>query len=214
MDKSEKLFYRNLLQKQKDEFLGTLNKMEEHGTGSPDEFSSGELSSYDNHPAELGTEVYNVGMNLNLKVNELYQIREIDQAIEKLENDKYGLCEYCGNFIGKERLEVRPQARLCIDCEKSRETNVKELQNERPAEEDVLMTPEYNKYPDENDDIQYEGMDQWNDLLKYGSSSTPQDLTGSYKDYEEFYTNKVDKQGIVDPMDNISNEEYEQQLPD
>ena len=212
MEQSEKLYYKNLLIKEKDDILATLNKMEEHGIGSPDEYSSGELSSYDNHPAELGTEVYNLGMNLNLKVHEQYQLREINQAMEKLDNGKYGICEYCGKHIDNERIEIRPQARLCIDCEKSRETNTKELINERPVEEDVLMTPENQGYPDANDDLEFEGMDQWNDLEKYGSSSTPQDLTGSYKDYKEFYTNEVDKQGIVDPMDNISNEEYEKQL--
>jgi hypothetical protein len=37
---------------------------------------------------------------------------------------------------------------------------------------------------------------------------------GGYHDYDEFYTNEVDKQGIVDDMDQVSNDEYKRQLPD
>jgi hypothetical protein len=47
--------------------------------------------------------------------------------------------------------------------------------------------------------------------MKYGSSDSPQDM-GGYHDYEEFYTNKIDKQGIVDEMDQVSNEEYRKQV--
>ena len=217
MDQAEKLFYKSVIMRQKDELTNTLKKMDDHGTGSPDEFSTTELSSYDNHPGDLGTEVYLIGMNLNLKTNELYQVRELEESLERLEKGTYGHCEYCSTFIGKERLEARPQARLCIECAKSREVDMEYLEKSRPIEETVLATPFDRGYPDEMDDNEYEGLDQWNDLMKYGSSSTPQDMGGGAfedKDYEEFYTNKVDKQGIVDPMDNISNEEYRKQLPD
>jgi hypothetical protein len=48
--------------------------------------------------------------------------------------------------------------------------------------------------------------------MKYGSSDTPQDM-GGYQDYEEFYTNEIDNQGIVEEIDKISNEQYRRQLP-
>lgn len=213
MEQADKLFFKSILIKQKEDLLGTLKKMDDHGIGSPDEFSAQELSSYDNHPADLGTELFSMGMNINLKVHELFQVREINEALERLEKDKYGVCEYCGMEISKDRLEARPQARLCIECAKSRDVDMEYLERERPVEEKVLATPFDRGYPDEQDDDEYEGLDQWNDLMKYGSSSTPQDM-GPGREYKEFYTNKVDKQGIVDPMDNISNKEYKKQLPD
>lgn len=212
MQEADKLFFRSLLMRERKELLKTLKKMDIHGTGIPSKDSSGELSSYDNHPAELGSQVFDFSHNLGLKINELYRIKEIDAALEKLEKGSYGICEFCGKQIARERLEVRPQARLCIDCENSRNMKLEYLMKERPVEEKVIGTPFGHKYLNQQDDDEHEGLDYLNDLMKYGSASTPQDM-GGYEDYEEFYTNKVDSQGIVDRMDNISNEEYEDQLP-
>lgn len=86
------------------------------------------------------------------------------------------------------------------------------LKNQRPVEEKVIDMPRGRKYLNSREDDEFEGIDQLNDLLKQGSADTPQDM-GGYEDYEEFYTNKLDMQGIVDPMDNISNEQYKRQLP-
>lgn len=208
MDQADKMFFRSLLLKSKEEVENTLQNMHDHGTGHPEEFSSGELSSYDNHPAELGTQVFNLGMNMSLKKHEKYQLTQIDNALEKLKNNKYGICEYCGKDIVRERLEAKPEVRLCIECEKNRDVTSEYIRKERPVEEDTST-----QFYTEQNDTEYEGMDYWNDLLKYGSASSPQDM-GGYKDYKEFYTNEVDKQGIVDPVDNISNEEYKKQLPD
>jgi YteA family regulatory protein len=213
MEESDKLFFNSLLLRERESFEDTLKKMKEHGVANGDNFNSGELSSYDNHPADLGTEVYQEGMNSNLKTHELYQLSQVDMALEKLEKGTFGVCEFCGKEIFKERLEVKPYARLCIECENSRDTNMNYLRNERPVEEKVVDAPFGRKYLNKQEDDEYEGLDYLNDLMKYGSSSTPQDM-GGYKDYKEFFTNEVDNQGVVDKMDNISNEQYKNQLPD
>ena len=43
-------------------------------------------------------------------------ITDLNQAIADLDVGGYGLCDRCGQPIGAARLEIRPQARLCIDC--------------------------------------------------------------------------------------------------
>jgi DnaK suppressor protein len=43
-------------------------------------------------------------------------LEQIDAATEKLDAGTYGICEACGNPIGRERLEARPTAGLCILC--------------------------------------------------------------------------------------------------
>jgi len=43
-------------------------------------------------------------------------LEEIEAAIERLEAGTYGRCELCGEAIGRERLEARPAARICIAC--------------------------------------------------------------------------------------------------
>ena len=45
------------------------------------------------------------------------QMRAIKQALARFEDGGYGLCEECGKRIGFSRLQARPEARLCIDCQ-------------------------------------------------------------------------------------------------
>ena len=43
-------------------------------------------------------------------------LKEIEDALAKLEDGDYGRCESCGGEIGEARLEAMPQAKLCINC--------------------------------------------------------------------------------------------------
>jgi RNA polymerase-binding transcription factor len=44
------------------------------------------------------------------------KLREIDEALVKLEDGTYGRCQECGGEIGEPRLEAMPAAVLCITC--------------------------------------------------------------------------------------------------
>ena len=44
---------------------------------------------------------------------------EIVAGLGSLADGNYGVCDTCGNAIGAERLEARPNARTCIDCARS-----------------------------------------------------------------------------------------------
>ena len=48
-------------------------------------------------------------------------LREIDLALEKLEEGTYGICESCGKPISLKRLRIMPSARLCIRCKAKEE---------------------------------------------------------------------------------------------
>jgi RNA polymerase-binding protein DksA len=47
-------------------------------------------------------------------------LSDIDEALTKLDNGTYGVCENCGRQIGEPRLEAMPAARLCIACASAR----------------------------------------------------------------------------------------------
>ncbi|MDK2798625.1 MAG: hypothetical protein PWQ70_244 [Clostridiales bacterium] len=213
MDNDKINHYKNLLLKQKEQHAHVIHDMKKFDMGENDKYSADELSNYDNHPGELGTQVFELEQNMALQVNEEYNIQEINDALQRIEDGSYGKCAFCGKEIDEERLEVIPYARLCIDCEKEKEIDMELLKYNRPIEEKVVDAPFGRKYLNRQEDDEYEGIDQLNDVIKYGSASTPQDM-GGYHDYEDYYTNEIDKQGIVDHMDQISNEEYKSQLPD
>jgi DnaK suppressor protein len=45
-----------------------------------------------------------------------HHLAEIDAALQRLRDGRYGICERCGQEIPEERLEVRPVARTCVGC--------------------------------------------------------------------------------------------------
>lgn len=213
MEKYRMDYFKELLLEQEESIDNTIRLMKEHNNADQNSMSPNELSNYDNHPGDLGSELYELEHNNALEVHEEHLLKEIQDALERIEDGSYGKCELCGDEIMEERLEVIPYARLCIDCENDKDITIENIDEQRHLEELIWDAPMGRKYLNKREDDEFEGLDQFNDLMKYGSSDTPQDL-GGYYDYEEYYTNELDMQGIVDRMDNISNGAYRRQLPD
>ena len=57
-------------------------------------------------------------------------LSQIDDALERLEDGEYGLCEECGDKISKGRLNVRPFARYCVTCKSKLEKNERYLRGQ------------------------------------------------------------------------------------
>lgn len=58
---------------------------------------------------------------LRLRDRERMLLKKIDEAVERIENRTFGICEGCGNEIGIKRLEARPVTTYCIDCKTRQE---------------------------------------------------------------------------------------------
>ena len=65
---------------------------------------------------EEATETMELEKRLALENRVRQEMSGIEHALEKFEKGTYGLCENCGQPIDPERLEVRPQAALCMNC--------------------------------------------------------------------------------------------------
>lgn len=65
---------------------------------------------------EEATEAAELENRLAQEKNILDQINDIDYALKKIQQGRFGLCENCSQPITPERLEALPQARLCINC--------------------------------------------------------------------------------------------------
>ena len=79
-----------------------------------DPVESSELSKIDQHPAELGTETFERELELTTLMIVEAELKDIDDALGKLEQGTYGVCEACGKPIDPERLEAKPWARFCV----------------------------------------------------------------------------------------------------
>lgn len=59
--------------------------------------------------------------NRDLSEREFARAKEIDEAVERIESNTYGYCEECGVEIPFKRLQIVPETRYCIECERSLE---------------------------------------------------------------------------------------------
>lgn len=55
------------------------------------------------------------------------RLKSINEALEKIDEGKYGLCEECGEKIPKKRLQTMPFAKFCVHCQTRLEGEVKEV---------------------------------------------------------------------------------------
>lgn len=94
MDKKKLKHYRELLLEEQNGVKETLQKMEDHnGAGASMLNATGDLSAYDNHPADLGTEMFMTEMQANLQNHELFRLSEIERALNRIEAGSFGKCE-------------------------------------------------------------------------------------------------------------------------
>ena len=77
--------------------------------------TSGELSSFDQHPGDSGTETFELEKNVSLLEQVEEELLEIETAFQRLERGTYGNCQACGRPIGDERLEALPATRYCVE---------------------------------------------------------------------------------------------------
>lgn len=74
-----------------------------------------ELASVNNHPADLGTEQFEQQRDAGLDQMRREELKDIEDALQKIENGTYGISEKSGKPIPKERLEVMPTARILVE---------------------------------------------------------------------------------------------------
>ncbi|WP_342774233.1 TraR/DksA C4-type zinc finger protein [Lysinibacillus antri] len=142
-----------------------------------------ELSTVDNHPADLGTELYEREKDMALKVHDEDELAKVNAALEKMDNGTYGVCEVCHEDIPYERLEALPFTAFCIE-----HTDAKSIPKDRPVEEQVILPPVDNSFSgrDDKDDI-HDYEDTFQLVAKYGTSETPSDFEGDSDDYGDLY---------------------------
>lgn len=107
--------FRQMLLDKRKEILINVNEFEDEALKKSRLDATGDLSSMPIHMADLGTDNYEQEFALGLMDSERKLLREIDDALGRIENNKYGICEGTGKPIPKARLEAQPWARYCVE---------------------------------------------------------------------------------------------------
>jgi DnaK suppressor protein len=108
LDKKTTGRFRKILLKERERIIGDVRQMDE---------SSKEMGQ--DGIQDIGDEaatVYNKQILLTLNENERMRLRDLDEALDRIESGTYGICEECGDPVGLKRLEVRPVAKYCVPC--------------------------------------------------------------------------------------------------
>ncbi|WP_148134102.1 TraR/DksA C4-type zinc finger protein [Candidatus Formimonas warabiya] len=208
MDTERQQGFRDRLLKEKQELLERIEGLNQ-GLHDPMRESIGELSMYDNHPADIGDELFERGKDLSLRDNAEIQLNHVERALHKIEDHSYGLCDQCGRPIPQERLEAMPSANLCMACKKAEEVADR---TPRPIEEEVIRPPfgeqrDYSydrKFGDQDNQPVFDGEDAWQAVARFGTADSPQDLAESGAQYPNVYDDWDEDVGAVDDVDNVA----------
>jgi RNA polymerase-binding protein DksA len=76
-----------------------------------------EISTYDDHPADLASETFEREKDLALEGNIQDLLDKVNTALEKIDEGTYGICDSCSVEINASRIEALPWASLCLNCQ-------------------------------------------------------------------------------------------------
>ncbi|SFX11844.1 transcriptional regulator, TraR/DksA family [Thermoactinomyces sp. DSM 45891] len=182
------------------EQLELQKRFEEHGhyglENSMNE-SVGELSGYDNHPADLGSELFERSKDLGLHDMDEHHLHDIQDALSRLKSGDYGQCTVCHQEIPFERLEAVPWTKYCIEHQPEQHSSIR-----RPVEEQVLHSPEHT-FLDKPDYNAFDGEDAWQAVEQYGTSNPP-DFFRDGEDYNSLYIDQDEPRGYVDLVEAVA----------
>lgn len=116
--------YKNQLLKEKEKLEGLIVEMQDNTlfgnttNHTSERYASGELSSYDNHIGDIGTDVFMQDMQNSMTIHEKGKLGQVEDALSKIEQGTYGSCDICHMKIDEDRLDILPETGLCSNCAK------------------------------------------------------------------------------------------------
>ena len=116
LNKKQQEYFRTLLKKRLDDLLAEANKTVTGMTGQGENFPD---------PTDRASLESDRNFMLRIRDRERKLITKIKEALDRIENGTFGICDACGEDISQERLKARPVTTLCIDCKKKQEMEEK-----------------------------------------------------------------------------------------
>ncbi|WP_054027986.1 TraR/DksA C4-type zinc finger protein [Bacillus sp. FJAT-28004] len=183
---------------------------------------TGELSTIDNHPGDVATELYEREKDVALHEQEELHLNRIDAALTAIADGTYGICKTCNEPIPLERLDAVPDTLYCIE-----HAPRQQLSFRRPVEELVLDPPFGRTSMDEHDSYNgFDGEDAWQIVEQWGNADSPATSENrDVADYEHVGIEAFENDGFVESIESflatditgrhvsvIRNREYRQYL--
>ncbi len=117
LNKKEIGEFKKLILKRKGETLDNISHISDDTLKKSQKEASGDISGYAYHMADMATDSYDREFSLGLASNERELLYGLEDALKKIEEGIFGICEECDAAISKTRLKVIPYARFCVKCQ-------------------------------------------------------------------------------------------------
>lgn len=112
--------FKNLLLRKRTELVGDVKHLTDEALNRTGE-GLGDNSTMPIHMADLGSDNWEQELTLGFIENDRVRLREIDEALQRIENRTYGICLATHNPISVARLRAKPWATFCIDYARLRD---------------------------------------------------------------------------------------------
>ena len=119
LSKKDLEFFKELLLKNKRKAQKNLEYLKSTVLDSTTKEASGDHSSYSYHMADQGTDAMEREKSFMFAARDEKFIKQIDEALERIENETYGICRVTGKLIQKERLKAVPTTTISVDAKKA-----------------------------------------------------------------------------------------------
>jgi RNA polymerase-binding protein DksA len=119
--KDELSSFRKLLVTKRDMMTGDVTNLQQEALRKNRQDASGDLSNMPIHMADLGSDNFEQEFALGLIESEEVALREIDEAIKRIDEGTFGICVNCSKKIPLARLKAKPHAKYCIECKRLEE---------------------------------------------------------------------------------------------
>jgi RNA polymerase-binding protein DksA len=107
--------FRQKLLEERQKVQEAITYLHEENPGSIEDETDEVVGSVDNHLADTATVTVDREIGYTLEENSEHVLREIDDALKRIEDGTYGICQTCGKPIEPERLKILPYATQCIE---------------------------------------------------------------------------------------------------
>lgn len=120
-NKKELAEFEKLILKRKEEIIEGIKHISEDTLKKSQRDAAGDISGYTYHMADVATDTYDREFSLGLATNDREALYELGDALKKIEDGTFGICEVCKTLIAKNRLKAVPYARFCVKCQQKKE---------------------------------------------------------------------------------------------
>ena len=121
LNKKESQGFKKRILALKEEIIAEIKHIADDTLKKSQKEASGDISGYSYHMADVATDTYDREFSLGIASNEREILYELDDALKRIEEGTYGICEDCKIMIAKKRLAAVPYARLCVKCQVKKE---------------------------------------------------------------------------------------------